>query len=146
MMFGSLAEVELGAASTGAGARLQTALVALGKIVGNGTLSAVKVDGAPGAKTAVAASLAFTKYVTGAPAAYKKLTTARVKTTAAALAALIEGEIRRRGGTVPAPATVAKAQITKKGRPQDRRQEKGDGEKGRRGQESLRREAKGSYR
>ncbi len=114
MMFGSLAEVELGAVSSGAGARLQTALVALGAIVKDSTLSAVKVDGVPGAKTATAASLAFTKYVTGAPAAYKKLTAARVKTTAAALAALIEGEIRRRGGTVPPPATVIKAQIAKK--------------------------------
>lgn len=114
MMIGSFAGVEFGAALTGAGARLQAALVTLGKIVGNSTLSAVKVDGAPGAKTATAASLAFTKYVSGAPAAYKKLTATRVKATAAALATLIENEIRKRGGQVTAPATVASSQIVKR--------------------------------
>lgn len=114
MMIGSFSGVEFGAALTGAGARLQAALVTLGKIVGNSTLSAVKVDGAPGAKTATAASLAFTKYVSGAPAAYKKLTATRVKATAAALATLIENEIRKRGGQIVAPTTVAATQVVKR--------------------------------
>lgn len=113
MMFGSFAGVEFGAALTGAGARLQSALVVLGKIVGDSTLSAVKVDGAPGAKTAAAASLAFTKYVAGAPAAYKKLTTAKVKAMATTLAAALENEIVKRGGQPASPATVASSQITK---------------------------------
>lgn len=113
MMIGSFAGVELGAALTGAGARLQAALVVLGRLTKDATLSAVKVDGAPGAKTASAASRAFQKYVTGAPAAYKKLTTAKVKSLAATLAMALENEIVKRGGQPASPATVASSQITK---------------------------------
>jgi DNA-binding protein HU-beta len=113
MLIGSFTGVEFGefgAALTGAGARLQAALVVLGKIVGNSTLTAVQVDGAPGAKTATAAALAFTKYVAGAPAAYKKLTTAQVKAKATILATALEAEIRKRGGQPTAPTMVASAQ------------------------------------
>lgn len=111
MLIGSFAGVELGAVLTGAGARLQAALVVLGRLTKDTTLSAVKVDGAPGAKTASAASRAFQKYVTGAPAAYKKLTTAKAKSMAATLAMALETEIRKRGGQPAAPATVASSQI-----------------------------------
>lgn len=108
-----MGSMELGAVLTGAGARLQAALVTLGKIVGDGTLTSVKVDGAPGPATAAAASKAFTKYVAGAPAAYKKLTAAKVKATAATLAASLEAEIKRRGGQPVAPALIASTQAPK---------------------------------
>lgn len=105
--------------SKDAAKRLQAALVVLGKIAGSATLKAVKVDGVPGAKTVAAVNLAFTKHLGAgqAPAQYRTgaLSLDFVKANVAALASLIETEIKRRGGTPASAATVSKSQPKAKG-------------------------------
>ena len=100
----------------GSASQLQADLVTLGKIVKDSTLEAVKVDGLPGPKTATAVNRALSKYATSAPATYRtgKLTLAAVKADGGTLIALLEAEIKRRGGTVVPAKTVAGAKAAKK--------------------------------
>jgi hypothetical protein len=101
----------------GAAKRLQAALLVLGKIAKSPSLSAIKVDGAIGAKTATAVNLAFTKHLGPgqAPAQYRtgKMPLAYIKTNANTLAGYIEAEIQRRGGTPISSGVVTKAALTK---------------------------------
>jgi hypothetical protein len=98
------------AAAKTAAKRLQTALVIIGRTVGDGTLANVKIDGAPGQKTADATNRALTKHI-GAGQALPQYRTGRlpltyVKDNANTLATIIETEIKRRGGTVVSPAVA----------------------------------------
>lgn len=94
--------------------RLQAALVQLGKVTGSATLKAIKVDGAPGAKTATAVNLAFTRHIGPGQAAAQyrtgRLPLDYIKANATALASLIEAEVRRRGAAVVPASTVKKSQ------------------------------------
>jgi len=94
-------------------ARLQRALALLAMATGDSKL-AVKADGITGPATAAAVNRAFTTYISSAPAAYRtgKLTAATVGAQAAALSALVEGEVSRRG-TGTKPAAVAKTVVKK---------------------------------
>jgi lysozyme family protein len=94
--------------------RLQTALVNLGKVAGSTKLK-VAVDGAAGPKTVAAVNWAFTQHIGSgqAPADLRTgaLDLAYIKGHAAGLAAIIETEVKRRGGKITAakPQPVAKA-------------------------------------
>ena len=88
---------------------LQAALAKLGSYAKNASLKAIKVDGAPGAKTVAAVNVAFVRYIgKRAPANLRtgKLTLAYVKSNAAMLAMLIEKENTLRAANA---ATVLKA-------------------------------------
>jgi lysozyme family protein len=93
--------------------RLQSAIVALGKVVGSAQLKAVKVDGALGPKTVAAVNWAFTHHIGSgqAPAGVRtgNLTLDYVKGNATTLANLIETEVKRRGAkaTTTAGKTAA---------------------------------------
>ena len=95
---------------------LQAALVILGRTVNDKILSAIKVDGAPGAKTASAVNRAFVKYATQAEKQYRtgKLKLTYIKANSGTLANILDAEIRHRGGTVVAPEMVAGAKATVK--------------------------------
>jgi hypothetical protein len=97
--------------------RLQAALLLLGKIAGSPSLKAIKVDGAPGAKTVAAVNLTFTKHLGPgqAPAQYRtgKLPADYIKNNANTLAELIEAEIKRRGATPVAASKVTQAALVK---------------------------------
>jgi hypothetical protein len=84
--------------------RLQLALVTLGKQTGSAKLKAIKVDGAIGPATVAAVNWAFTNHIGAGQAAAQyrtgKLPLDYVKGNASVLAALIETEIKRRGGKV----------------------------------------------
>jgi hypothetical protein len=90
---------------------LQAAIVTLGRTVNDKTLSAIKVDGAVGSGTAKAANRAMSKYVTQGDPAFRtgKMSVATIKGNSGTLAALIDAEIQRRGGTVVPPEVVAGA-------------------------------------
>jgi hypothetical protein len=100
-------------------ADLQTALVGLGKGIGDNTLSKIAVDGVIGPKTAAATNRALTVHL-GAGQAPSNLRTGALSQSvivsqAAAITSLIEAEIRRRGFTVPTAKKVyAKAAAPKK--------------------------------
>lgn len=98
--------------------RLQADLVTLGRIIKDGVLMAIKVDGALGAKTAAAVNRAFTKHLGAgqAPAQYRtgKMPLVYIKNNATVLTTYLENEIRRRGGTVVPPETVAGAKAVAK--------------------------------
>jgi peptidoglycan hydrolase-like protein with peptidoglycan-binding domain len=89
---------------------LQTSLAALGKALRNGALN-VAIDGSLGPKTVAATNLAMSRYVGGATASLKtgKLTQAQIANTAAAIAALIQAELKRLSLTGPA-LTLAQTQ------------------------------------
>lgn len=120
MIFGDFAGgISFGAAAAvvASAKRLQAALQALGRTVKDSTLFAIKVDGALGAKTVAGVNRAFTKHlgVGQAPANYRtgKLTLAQVKAAPDALAALLEAEVKRRGGSL-IPITATKKTATAK--------------------------------
>lgn len=96
--------------------RLQAALLLLGKIAGSPSLKAIVVDGAPGAKTAAAVNLTFTKHLGPgqAPAQYRtgKLPLSYITANANTLAEYIEAEIRRRGGQPVSTGVATKAGLT----------------------------------
>lgn len=98
--------------------RLQTALVMLGRVAKDTTLSAIKVDGALGVKSATAVNRALTKHIGPGQAAAQFRTGSLpldfVKANAPALASLIETEILRRGGTLVPPTTAQKAALAAK--------------------------------
>jgi len=100
-------------------ADLQTALVGLGKGIGDNTLSKIAIDGVIGPKTAAATNRALTVHL-GAGQAPANLRTGALSQSvivsqAAAITSLIEAEIRRRGFTVPTAKKVyAKAAAPKK--------------------------------
>jgi len=106
---------ELGAYSSSV-ASLQTALIALGQKVGDGTLSALVLDGLIGPKTTAAANRAFAMYVSGAPANFATgtLSQSQVSTNASSLASYVNAELSRRGGaktTALVPAAAAPAAV-----------------------------------
>jgi peptidoglycan hydrolase-like protein with peptidoglycan-binding domain len=112
---------ELGAYSSSV-ASLQTALIALGQKVGDGTLSALVLDGLIGPKTTAAANRAFAMYVSGAPANFATgtLSQSQVSTNASSLASYVNAELSRRGGaktTALVPAAAAPAAVAVRAAP-----------------------------
>lgn len=112
---------EFGAASQDV-ATLQNALVALGKGIGDTSLSKLTIDGLIGPKTTAATNRAFTVHLGSgqAPASYRTgaMSQAQVETSANTLAAYIETELVRRGFSAPpvkivAPAKKATTSTTK---------------------------------
>ena len=95
---------ELGAVSQSI-ADLQTALVALGKGIGDKILSKIVVDGIMGPKTAAATNRALTVHLGSgqAPASLRtgSLSQSVITSQASTITQLIETEVRRRGFTVP---------------------------------------------
>ncbi len=93
--------------------RLQRALADLGKVVGSATLTAVKADGAVGAKTVAAVNWAFTKHIGPGQAPAELRTGAldlnTVKGQAGVLAKYIEAEITRRRGSAPTTTKITAA-------------------------------------
>jgi hypothetical protein len=107
---------ELGAVSQSV-ADLQTALVALGKGIGDAILKKIVIDGLMGPKTAAATNRAMTVHL-GAGQAPANLRTGNlsqqtISAQAATLAQLIETEIARRGFAAP----VSKRVVAKTTRP-----------------------------
>ena len=112
---------DFGAASQDV-ATLQNALVALGKGIGDTSLSKLTIDGLIGPKTTAATNRAFTVHLGSgqAPASYRTgaMSQAQVETSANTLAAYIETELVRRGFSAPpvkivAPAKKATTSTTK---------------------------------
>lgn len=95
-------------------ASLQTALVALGRKVGDATLAALVVDGLIGPKTTAAANVAMRQYVSGASAALASGTLSQVQVASSAntLATAVAAEVSRRGGTVATVVKPAAAALT----------------------------------
>jgi len=108
---------DFGAAKSQSVADLQTALVALGKGIKDGTLMKITVDGVIGAKTVAATNRALTVHLgTGqAPANLRtgNLSQQVVLSQIGTITDLIEAEIRRRGFATP----VSKKIQTKTTRP-----------------------------
>jgi hypothetical protein len=98
---------------------LQTALVALGKGIGDNILSKIVIDGLIGPKTTAATNRALTVHLGAgqAPANLRtgSLSQAIVVSQAEAIAGLIETEVKRRGFTVPTPkkASAVKKAVAK---------------------------------
>ena len=96
---------EFGAASQSI-ADLQTALVGLGKGIGDNTLIKIVVDGVMGPKTAAATNRALTVHLGAgqAPANLRtgSLSQAAISSQAAAITQLLDAETARRGFSVPA--------------------------------------------
>jgi hypothetical protein len=103
---------DFGAASS-AVAALQTALVALGKGVGDPVLKVLVIDGLIGPKTTAATNRAFTTHIGAyqAPAHYRtgSLSQATVAANASDLAELVNTESRRRGYNVPTSVVIQTA-------------------------------------
>jgi hypothetical protein len=95
---------DFGASASQAIAGLQTALVSLGKGIGDTTLSKIVVDGLMGPKTTAAVNRALTVHLgTGqAPANLRtgSLSQAMITSQAATITQLLEAEVKRRGFTV----------------------------------------------
>jgi hypothetical protein len=106
---------ELGAASQSV-AELQTALVALGKGIGDPTLMKVAVDGVMGPKTAAAANRALTVHLGAgqAPSNLRSgsLSQATISGMTSQITALITTEIARRGFAAPGAAKVPAKKAT----------------------------------
>jgi peptidoglycan hydrolase-like protein with peptidoglycan-binding domain len=106
---------ELGAASQSV-AELQTALVALGKGIGDPTLMKVVVDGVMGPKTAAATNRALTVHLGAgqAPSNLRSgsLAQATISSMASQITALITTEIARRGFSAPGAAKVPAKKAT----------------------------------
>ncbi len=106
---------ELGAASQSVAA-LQTALVALGKGIGDPTLMKVAVDGVMGPKTAAATNRALTVHLGAgqAPSNLRSgaLSQATISGMASQITALITTEIARRGFAAPGAAKVPAKKAT----------------------------------
>lgn len=97
---------------------LQTALVSLGKGIGDNTLSKIVVDGVIGPKTVAATNRALTVHLGAgqAPANLRtgSLSQAVIVSQADAIATLINTETRRRGFTAAAPKKAAAAKAKPK--------------------------------
>jgi len=100
----------LGAYSSGV-ASLQTALISLGRRVGDSSLTALVLDGLIGPKTTTATNRAFAMYISGAPANFATgtLSQSQVSTNASSLASYVNAEVQKRGGAAKPTALVPAA-------------------------------------
>lgn len=98
-----------GAAPPSPALRLQNALKALGKAVGDPKLSKIDLDGVVGKQTVGAVNRAIEqKYIVTPYFPRPELTATHVKQSAVNLAPLVEAAVAAHGGTLPAPVVAAK--------------------------------------